>query len=305
MLNQPFKGAYANLDELLKLRYRRLRFRSSEQGETTHTSGIRLSRMRGRGVDFSEVRLYQPGDDVRNIDWRVTARKAKPHTKVFREERERPVFLLTDQSQTMFFGSQDRLKSVAAAELTGLLAWQALHKGDRVGGMILSNEHAYPLKPYRNTRSVIRLLTRLADCNQQLSRIPPEHRLKIDTALLQLVKLAHTGHRIYIISDFTTPPESWRKHIHRLTRHNDVVLVMVSDPLEEELPPADLYSITDGRQRLQLSTANDTVRCQYHARFIQHQEEVSGLAAGAGATFLPLSTTDDAENTLRSKIRYL
>jgi len=305
MNQQTFTGAYTNLDDLLKLRYRRLRSRATDHGVTSHSSGLRLSRLRGRGVDFSEVRLYQPGDDVRTIDWRVTARKAKPHTKVFREERERPVFLLADQSQSMFFGSQIRLKSVAAAELTGLLAWQALQKGDRVGGLILSNTHAYRVKPYRSTRSVIRLLTKLADSNCMLNRDVPETWLKIDTGLMQLVKLAHTGHRIYIISDFKEPFDKWKKSIHRLARHNDLVLVQVSDPMEEELPPAGMYTVTDGRRRLQLSTADRKNRALYRERFLQRQDQLSKLAANAGAMFLPLSTTDDPEMVLRSRLKVL
>src|SRR5580765_590341 len=130
------RGAFVNIADLIALRAVPLPIRTNNARASGPHGGSRLSRQRGRGVDFAEVRLYQPGDDVRSIDWRVTARKAKPHTKVYREERERPTLIVVDQSRAMFFGSRVRMKSVAAAECAALLAWHSVDAGDRVGGLV-------------------------------------------------------------------------------------------------------------------------------------------------------------------------
>jgi uncharacterized protein (DUF58 family) len=219
------------------------------------------------------VRAYQPGDDVRTIDWRVTARKNTPHTKVFREERERLTLVVVDQSQSMFFGSKVRLKSVAAAEIAAYSAWQAFHHNDRVGGMIISNTSHVIRKPFRNVKSVARFLGDLTAANQALVRgaeHPPASHF--EDALLQLRRLAHNNYRIYIISDFQPLGDHWRDAFRSLAQRNEVIALRVYDPLEMELPPADSYTVTDGRHRLQFHAGNRKLRSHYQARF-QHETE--------------------------------
>ena len=166
----PLAGAYVSLHDLLRLRV--------PPAGTVATGaaperGERPSRVRGRGMDFDEVRLYQPGDDVRSIDWRVTARKGKPHTKVFREERERPTLILVDQTQSMFFGSRGRLKSVVAAEIAARTAWRALAAQDRVGGLVLDGRGVHVFKPLRREAAVLRLLAAVVRANNALTRHAP------------------------------------------------------------------------------------------------------------------------------------
>jgi uncharacterized protein (DUF58 family) len=238
-------------------------------------AGNRLSKLRGRGIDFSEVRAYQPGDDVRTIDWRVTARKNKPHTKVFREERERLTMIVVDQTQSMFFGSQVRLKSVAAAELAALGAWQALNHNDRVGGMVIGNNGYAAHKPYRSVKSVARFLGDLARMNKTLHRGEPHpdpHHFA--DALSQIRRLAHSNYRIYFISDFQPMGDHWRDAFRSLSRHNEVVAIRIFDPLEQELPPSDSYTVTDGASRLQFHAGNPRLRERYHERFETHDERM-------------------------------
>ena len=135
-------GTHATLADLLAFRFEKMpptRHRTSIVG---HRAGTKLSNFKGRGVDLAEVRAYQPGDDVRSIDWRVTARTNKTHTKIFREERERPTLIVIDQTQSMFFGSNTRLKSVCAAEIAARIAWQTVENGDRVGGVVVETAGA-------------------------------------------------------------------------------------------------------------------------------------------------------------------
>jgi uncharacterized protein (DUF58 family) len=266
--DQIIQGARVDLTDLLSLRYRRLNTSTQSVRVMGTQAGSRLSKLRGRGLDFSEVRVYQPGDDVRTIDWRVTARKNIPHTKVFREERERLTLVVVDQTQSMFFGSKVRLKSVAAAEIAAFSAWQAFHHNDRVGGMIIDNHSHIIHKPYRNVKSVARFLGDLAQANQALVRgddHPPATHFA--DALLQLRRLAHNNYRIYFISDFHPLGDHWREAFRSLSQRNEVIALRVYDPLEADLPPADSYTVTDGHQRWQFHAGNNRLRTHYHARF--------------------------------------
>jgi len=263
------------LGDLLRLRYRRHAPPAQNARVMGNQAGNRLSKLRGRGIDFSEVRSYQPGDDVRTIDWRVTARKNKPHTKVFREERERLTMIIVDQTQSMFFGSQVRLKSVAAAELAALGAWQALNHNDRVGGMVIGNDSYAAHKPYRSVKSVARFLGDLARMNQTLTRghpHPDPHHFA--DALAQIRRLAHSNYRIYFISDFQPMGDHWRDAFRSLSRHNEVVAIRIFDPLEKQLPPSDSYTVTDGANRWQFNAGNPRLRERYEERYESHDEQM-------------------------------
>jgi uncharacterized protein (DUF58 family) len=278
VIDDILRGPYLQLSDLLALRYRPL---GEPRAATTIVSprgGTRLSRQRGRGVDFSEVRPYQPGDDIRTIDWRVTARKAKPHTKVFREERERLTLLLVDQTQSMFFGSQVRLKSVAAGEFAALAAWRAIRQNDRVGGLIIGNDAVAIHKPYRNVKPLARFFGDLARFNNALERgAPVPDREHFNQALLSLRRLTRRHHRIYVISDFSPIGDHWREAFRALARHNEIIAIRVVDPLERELPPADLYSVTDGAERWQFDAGNSRLRSLYSARYDAQQTEFETL----------------------------
>lgn len=287
------KGAYVTLADLLGLRYRRLPAPIHSPRVMGSQAGNRLSKQRGRGIDFSEVRAYQPGDDVRTIDWRVTARKNKPHTKVFREERERLTLIVVDQTQSMFFGSRTRLKSVAAAELAALGAWQALHHNDRVGGVVIGNDTYSAHKPYRNVKSVARFLGDLCTMNQALKRGTPHPEVShFAEALAQIRRLARNNYRIYFISDFQPIGDHWRDAFRSLSRHNEVIAVRVYDPLERELPPADSYTVTDGAHRLQFHAGNPGLRERYHHRFVDHDERLRQICRETLVEYRDLATSE-------------
>jgi len=256
-------------------------------------AGNRLSKQRGRGIDFSEVRAYQPGDDVRMIDWRVTARKNKPHTTVFRVERERLPIIGVDHPQCMFYGSPTRLKSVAAAELAALGAWQALHHNDRVGGLVIGNDAYAAHKPYRNVKSVARLLGDISTMNRQLRSGTPHPEVDhFAEALAQIRRLAHNNYRIYFISDFQPIGDHWRDAFRSLSRHNEVIAVRIYDPLERELPPADSYTVTDGEHRLQFHAGNPGLRERYHHRFTDHDERLKDICRKTLVEYRDLATNE-------------
>ncbi len=285
-------GAYVDAKALFALRHQR----SQESGRAVKVlgsqSGLRLSRQKGRGVDFAEVRLYQAGDDIRSIDWRVTARKSKPHTKVFREERERPTLILCDQSQSMFFGSRVRLKSVAAAELAGRLAWQTLHENDRVGGLVVGNDQYAVHKPKRSMKATARYLNDVAGYNQTLKRGAHLAEQTIAEALIALRRLAHTGFRIVFISDFATHPQVWRDAIQALARRNQLTVIHVFDPLEQSLPQADLYTVTDGENRVRVDTGDKRLREHYRESFDARSRELDDICGHRLVRLLRYATTD-------------
>lgn len=164
-------GPYTDIGQLTRLRHAAREIDLVAMSKALNPlSGLLTSNFMGRGIDFAEVRVYQPGDDIRTIDWRVTARTGKPHTKLFQEEKERPVLLIVDQSKSMFFGSRVTFKSVIAAQAAALIAWTALEGGDRVGGLVFSDTGHREVRPRRTKRSVLHLLQEINLFNHQLGK---------------------------------------------------------------------------------------------------------------------------------------
>src|SRR5271163_1217726 len=162
-------GAYAELDSLIALQFRSRGF-SLHHRQPVHSLlfGRRNSRVRGRGLDFEELRAYVPGDDVRSIDWQVTARMPKPYVRVYTEERDRPTMLIVDQRINMFFGSRRSMKSVVAAEIAALAAWRVFHQGDRVGAFVFNDDATEEVRMRRSRATVLRILDRISHQNHLL-----------------------------------------------------------------------------------------------------------------------------------------
>ena len=270
-----YRGAYTDLRDLIRLRYAARELKEFTNSRTVNPlAGLLSSNFRGRGIDFAEVRVYQPGDDVRTIDWRVTARTQTAHTKMFQEEKERPVLILVDQSASMYFGSQVTFKSVLAARAAALIAWAALERGDRVGGLVFSEQGHREIRPRRNKHAVLRLVNELNDFNHALKKESATEEAQYSSnyfteALANVRRVTKQGSVLFIISDFTNYTDESRIHLQPLARHNDVIGVHISDPLERQLPAPDLYSITNGVDRTRINTANRTHRATYAKSFQQ------------------------------------
>ena len=245
---------YCSVKELMLMRFEAMALSMpSAKRALRQQSGSHRSPFRGRGMEFSEVRLYQAGDDVRSIDWRVTARRDKPHTKLFHEERERPVLIVCDQSISQFFGSKTTFKSVRAAQSAALLAWMAIEKGDRVGGIVFSDKGHHEVKPARSRKSVMRLISVISEFNLALSvKAESEEREETNTiftlndALMETQRIAKPGTLIFILSDFLDFDATTKKHIQILSKHNNVAAIRNYDSLEMELPPPGTYTVSNG-----------------------------------------------------------
>ncbi|MEL7310385.1 MAG: DUF58 domain-containing protein [Pseudomonadota bacterium] len=213
--------------------------------------GQYLSHFKGRGMEFDEARPYQAGDDPRSIDWRVTARTGRPYTKLFREERERPVFCWVDQRQTMRFATRGVFKAVQAARLAALLGWSAVQRGDRLGGFLFNDLNRYELRPMLGKRAVLRMIHQLEQLQQPVGDAP---RPNLQRTLAGLRRVAHPGSLIAMISDFAGFDEVCAAHLRALAAHNNLMVCFVYDELERQLPPAGVYPIQVGPHRLQVDT---------------------------------------------------
>jgi len=309
-------GAYTDIAELIRLRHAAKEIAAFTVDKSRNPlAGLLTSNFRGRGIDFAEVRRYEPGDDVRTIDWRVTARTQQPHTKLFQEERERPVLLLVDQSRNMFFGSRIRFKSVLAGEVAALFAWLSLSGGDRVGGIVFNQAHHRDVRPRRSKHAVLRLLHEIDSFNHELKREVMhdlQHDLKheeeisdqnyLANALLNVRRVAKHGCTVVVISDFKNFNEDAEVHLRQIAQHNDVVGICITDPLEVSLPDPDLYTITNGQDRLEINTASAKNRLEYESHFQSRLQYIKQQFIKIKSPMLELSTADEIVPSLAAAI---
>jgi uncharacterized protein (DUF58 family) len=281
---QGFFPASAFTDEhqltQLRLLAKRLRLASLPQLHGL-LSGNHMSRQKGRGLDLDQLRIYQPGDDIRSIDWRVTARTQKPHTRVYKEERERPVMILCDQRSPMFFGSERSFKSVVAAQCAALIAWAAFDHGDRVGAVVLGDHHEKDFRPKQRSSHVLNILKSLNQYNHQLEKQQVVKR-SLSESLQNLKQSLKPGTTLYIISDFYDLAEQDKATLFSLKRHNHIVALQVFDPLERVAPPTGNYAVTDGTHHGFLDTHDQSSLNAY-------KDAVSSWQEGIQNTFRSLS----------------
>ena len=301
--HKPGGGAYTDLKALIQLRHAAKEIDLVAISKAINPlSGLLTSNFRGRGIDFAEVRIYQPGDDVRTIDWRVTARTQKPHTKLFQEEKERPVLLVVDQSNAMFFGSKVAFKSVIAAQCAMLIAWTALEGGDRVGGLVFSDSDHREVRPRRSKHSVLRLLNEINTYNHALGKgVRPDHNNYFTDALRSVRRVIRHGGTIFIISDFQQFNSESKLHLNQLARHNDIVGLHISDEMERSLPAPNLYTITDGIDRARINTADPRHRASYRDHFNSRLELVRDEFMRINAPFFELLTHEPVIDAVANK----
>lgn len=267
--------------------------------------GAAPSRQRGRGIEFEEVRAYAAGDDVRSIDWRVTARTGRPHTRLFRAERERPVYLLVDQRAGMRFGSRVRLKSVQALRAAALLGWAALAAGDRVGGLVLEDGVHHERRPRRSRNAVLALLQLGLAANERLLADPrvPAAAVPLADAIEALRRVARPGSLAILLSDFHDLDAGAARQLHLLARHVEVHGLRVVDPLERVLPAGAQARATDGARELDLPLASPAARERYATRAAARGAELAALFGRNGAPFHDLDTGADTVAALTAWYR--
>lgn len=277
---------------------RRLSF-LPRQPSNSVMNGRHASKLRGRGLNFEELRNYLPGDDIRTIDWKVTARTGEPHVRVYTEERDRPTLLLVDQRMSMFFGSRVYMKSVIAAEAAAIAAHQVLAQGDRVGGMVFGDDAIAEHRPVRSPVAVHRFLASISDANGRLDAgrtVPQEGSL--NDVLRAAARIAKTNYLVMVFSDFDGVDDRTEQLIRALARNNDLLLFSVSDPLANDLPEEFRIAVSDGVLQAEIDTRDGTVRDRLETMMSGRLADVSGWARKYGLPFLPLSTASPALDQL-------
>jgi len=229
---------FVSLQDLLKMEHfaKGFSFLARKQRVKSILGGKHASKLRGRGLDFEEVRNYVAGDDIRHIDWKVTARTQKTHSRVFSEEKEKPALIVVDQSKSMFFGSQKRMKSVVAAELAALSAYRVLKEGDRVGGIVFADNGIDIIYPKRDRRNILRFLEKIVDRNRELNESKAVNfQENLNETLQRIQNIVTHDFLVIIISDFMRYSPKVIKFIAGIARRNDVVLAKIFDPMEENI----------------------------------------------------------------------
>jgi uncharacterized protein (DUF58 family) len=273
-------GVTIALHELIALR--RYAQRVNYQSATgIRQTGHHLSKIRGRGMDFAEVRNYQAGDEIRHMEWRVTARTGRPHVKLYQEERERPVVILGDFNPSMYFGTRIAFKSVVAARLASMIAWTATKQGDRVGGVFFSATELNEFTPRCRDAGVLPLLASLTRyTNASAASNGAKPRL-ISDVLARLRRVTRPGSFLVLISDFYNIDADSEQHLSRLGSHNDVLAFHICDPLELMPPKPEYYAFTNGKQEFILDTTMKEITNAYQnycqQRLINLQEQLQRL----------------------------
>ena len=263
-------------------------------------SSVRVSRWRGRGMEYSESRAYQPGDDIRSIDWRVTARTGRTHTKLFHEERERPALIVVDLGERMRFGTRRAFKSVVAAEAASLLAWAAVANGDRVGGLVFAGERAVESRVAGGQRGALAFIRALVEIgNETQGRDAGDG---IGSALPRVRRTVRSGALVIVISDFSGLQDSDGQQLARLREHSDLFCVWICDRLESTPPPPARYPVGDGQRTATLDAHSSETTHAITSRFDGIETRITSACRRAGAALVRISCGDDVRAVLRETL---
>jgi uncharacterized protein (DUF58 family) len=270
--------------------------------------GHHKSRLRGRGLNFEELRHYRVGDDIRNLDWKVTNRTQKPHVRVYTEETERRTVIAVDQRLSLFFGSKHCMKSVAAAEAAALIGWRQLKIGDRVSGLIFNDITHNEIRPARNQKEFILFLKKITDYNQALNldlsvtnkvvsklnlRPIQKNPAQLNHILRRLINTNKNGQLFILISDLSGADTDTEKLVSALCLKNELIIVMVYDPLEIALPKAGKLTISDRNKFLEVNTEDHSLRSNYRTNFNIRMKTIEEFLLRSGVAVIPVHTGGD------------
>jgi uncharacterized protein (DUF58 family) len=295
------KDVFTSLRELLEMEQYAHHFSllAHKQKVKSILGGRHASKLRGRGLDFEEVRQYVKGDDIRNIDWKVTARTHRTHTRVFNEEKEKPALIVVDQSKSMFFGSVKRTKSVVAAEVAALVAFRVLKQGDRVGGLVFADNGTDVILPKRDRRNIIRLLERIVSRNHELLYSRP---IKFEEALRETVIKASNivthDFLVVIISDFHRYSPEVIKYISQIAQHNDVILVKIFDPMERDIPNTKFIA-GDHETQITVDGTSNKLRTRFQEGFENDYQSFQSLMKKHRVPVFTINTTEPIDQQIK------
>lgn len=289
-------GIHAELPELVALRLRAAQLARVERHRSADVlSGMQVSPFRGRGMEYAESRPYTPGDDVRHIDWRVTARTGRTHTKLFQPERERITALVVDAASTMAFGTRVCFKSVQAARLGALLTWAALTEGDRLAAVVCGRPREV-IAPLGARRGALRVLDALV--RWQIPAPAAATSSMLSDSLDALRRVLRPGSHVLLLVDPRSVDAAAERSLARLRTHHDLAACVLADTLEIAPPPPSRYRVSDGAQRQTLTLDNDAARTAWREHFEQQHDDVLERLRRAGARARLTLTHEDPVHVL-------
>ncbi|MDD1795069.1 DUF58 domain-containing protein [Enterovibrio makurazakiensis] len=292
-------GVNVGLAELLHYQKQAVRWLPPALSIWSQLSGQHGSRQKGRGMNFSEVRPYQSGDDIRAIDWRVTARTGKTHTKLFTEEREQPVMLMVDLSASMKFGSQLMLKSVQATHFASLLSWLVVSQQDRIGAVIYNGIKVRECKPTARRQGTLQIIHALMESHKEMLAAE-SHAASNEgwqAALRHLHHLCPKGSEIAIISDFYALSQHDKRRLSQLRQHNRIQFVQISDPLEQGQTAFRGHEwVSDDRNTAWLDFSARKTREGLAQQYQRHQQFIADMARSLA---IPLHTISASQPLLQ------
>lgn len=265
---------------------------------TQPQAGAHTARVRGRGVDFAEVRMYQAGDEIRNMDWRVTARTGKPHTKLYHQEQEYSVYFVVDYRSSMWFGTRKQFKAVQAAHATALLAWASQLKHHSVGGIILTDHHLEHIAPQPRQTGVLNVLNAL-EKHQPDDNTVSNKTITLAQLYLHLQQVIRPGHLICYFSDFYGFNDEAQRQFQALARLHDMWIGFVYDRLEAKLPAPNYYSFSDGVKITELNTQSQSLQLHYQQQFEKRYAKIKQCCENLGIAYQKIATDDVLVEALR------
>ncbi len=289
-------------EDLIGLRSRAVAF--GQTRSRRRLAGVHSSRYRGRGMDYRESRHYQSGDDIRTMDWRITARTGHPHVKLFDEERERPIVVLVDFSPTLFFASRGAFKSVQAARLAALIGWSAIAHSDRIGALLFHGDVHRELPPAGGRRGQLRLIRALVEAGEpERGLAATAHPGALIQALARLRRVARPGSWVFLLSDFYNLTPDASHHLLRLGQHCTVTAVQLVDALELQPPPPGRYGVCNQARSGLIDTRLPAQRRHYQQHFQRQHQQIYHLLHQAGAALWQLRTDEDVATRLAAWLR--
>ncbi|MEA3404872.1 MAG: DUF58 domain-containing protein [Pseudomonadota bacterium] len=296
------QNLYTSLDELVGARFHvKHRTLGSQQKVMQQVSGGHHSLRKGSGMTFSEVRQYHAGDDIRHIDWRVTARTQKAHTKVFTEEHEKPVVIVAEQTPAMFFGSQVQLKASQALNVAALLGWCTLQQNDLIGGMVFNDHQQTWVASKRQQQTLLSWFNKALVLQHSLNQPGSTNPQYWQQACQQLLKVVKPGSKVFLIGDFLNLSDIAQNQLKSLRKHSDITAIHIYDPLEKNLPKLGWLSLTAGWVSdtvLPLNSLKKETRQQYNQQYQQAWSQTQQSFREMQIPIIEVSTTDSAAETL-------
>ena len=307
MVEKSTEGVYTCLKDLVRLQYKARGFSFlPRQPMQSLLAGKHASKLRGRGLNFEELRHYLPGDDIRAMDWKASMRSGKPHVRVMTEERDRPAYIVVDQRNSMFFGSQLNLKSVTAAELGAVAAWRVLDQGDRVGTFVFNDTDITEVRPQRSRRNVLKILRELERYNNALvpDNAVESNQNMLNQVLEQVARMVKHDSLVCIITDMDGADAKTREITTRLAQRNDVIVGFVYDPLERDLPAARNIIFSNHDRQLDVDTRNSKITKAFTKDFEERVENAKRLLLQRAVPLVPVSTAENVVLQIQRLLGY-